>query len=503
MKNLVEIDEYAVGEGDKPRPNCAVVGAFGHPQASLMAYYMLHALQHRGQESAGITSFYKDEKENEMRYATHRSQGLVLDVFSNPRLFSEHLIGEMAIGHNRYATTGGNTTNNIQPLNMKYHSGILSIAHNGNLCNTNTLRRQLENRGTIFHTTTDTELFLHLIAHSKKLTQIDQIREALTIARGAYSLAILTDNALIAARDPHGVRPLSIGRKLIPETSKYAYFVASETCAFDMIGATEVRPVHHNEIVVIDEHTVETGIIKSYKIQEETPTAKHCIFEYIYFSRPDSRIFGHNVDKVRRKLGKNLAEEYPTAPCEDKKVTVIAVPDSGNTSALGYASANQKIGNTSVFEIGLIRSHYVGRTFIQAGQDNREFKVKSKFNPVRGVIENRNIVLIDDSIVRGTTSKALVKLLREANPFKLHFRVTSPPITSPCHYGMDFPHKKELIANAYKSEEETGEALGVDSLHYLSVEQLMASVPQEEGIGYCTACFTGDYPIELEPELEK
>ncbi len=490
---------------DKANPNCAVVGAYGHPQAALMTYYMLHALQHRGQESTGITSFYKYKKSNnleEKRYASHHAQGLVLDVFSNPKIFTHKLIGDMAIGHNRYATTGANTVNNIQPLNMRYHSGILSVAHNGNLSNTNTLRRQLQKKGTIFHTTTDTELFLHLIAHSKKSTQIEQIKEALSITKGAFSLAILTENALIAARDPHGVRPLSIGRKQL-EDGQYAYFVASETCAFDIIGAEEIKSVMHNEIVVIDKNTIKTGEIQSFKIQEVTPVAKHCIFEYIYFARPDSRVFGHNVDKIRRKLGKSLASEKPVIATEDgKKVTVIAVPDSANTAALGYARANQKQGYESVFEIGLIRSHYVGRTFIQAGKDNREFKVKSKFNPVKGVIENRNIVVIDDSIVRGTTSKSLVKLLRTANPACLHMRISSPPITSPCHYGMDFPHKKELIANAYDNEDETGKALGVDSLHYLSIEKLMESVPYEEGIDYCTACFTGEYPIELEPELE-
>ncbi|NLJ14275.1 MAG: amidophosphoribosyltransferase [Ignavibacteria bacterium] len=494
-------------ELDKARPNCAVVGVYGHNQAALLSYYMLHALQHRGQEATGITSFYEYENEfrkKEVRFATHHAQRLVIDAFSDPNLFDKLLVGKMAIGHNRYATTGGNTVHNIQPFNMKYHSGILSVAHNGNLTNTNTLRRELQHKGAIFRTTTDTELFLHLVAHSKKETQIEQVLEALSITKGAYSLAILTENSLIAARDPYGVRPLNLGRKKIEGTDKYAYFVASETCAFDMIGAEEIRSVKHNEMIVIDDHTIETGEVKSYKIQEETPIAKHCIFEYIYFSRPDSRIFGHNVDKVRRKLGKNLAEEHPIPPTEDgKKVTVIAVPDSGNTAALGYARANQKEGNDSAFEIGLIRSHYVGRTFIQPGQNNRDFRAKTKFNPVKGVIENRNIVMIDDSIVRGTTSKALVKLIREAGPANLHMRITSPPIVSPCHYGMDFPSKKELIANSYKNETETGKAIGVDSLRHLSVEKLMEAVPHDEGIDYCTACFTGDCPIELEPELER
>lgn len=481
---------------DKARPNCAVVGVYGHPQASLMAYYALHAQQHRGQEAAGISTFYFDEEKQKMRYAYNRREGLVLDVFSDPKILTEVLIGESAVGHNRYSTTGSSSRANIQPFNMIYHSGILSLAHNGNLTNTNTLRTQLINEGTIFQTTTDSELFMHLIAHSKKPTQLEQLREALKIARGAYSLAILTEDSLIAARDPHGVRPLSIGR--IKVGDKYAYMVASETCAFDIVNAEYIRSVKHNEIVVINQKTIETGEIESYKIVEETPIAKHCIFEYIYFSRPDSMIFGHRVDKVRRKLGKNLAAEAPVAPVENEKIYVIPVPDSGNTATLGFAKVNDELGNKTSFEIGLIRSHYVGRTFIAPGQDNREFKVKTKFNTVKGVIEGRNIVVVDDSIVRGTTSKSLIKLIREANPKTLSMRITSPPITSPCYYGMDFPSKEELIANKYDNEEQIGDALGVDSLHYLSVEKLMESVPQEEGVDYCTACFTGIYPIEIE-----
>jgi amidophosphoribosyltransferase len=347
---------------------------------------------------------------------------------------------------------------------------------------------------------------LHLIAHSKKKTQVEQILEALTITRGAYSLAMLTEEGLVAARDPNGVRPLSLGRLIFKDENnneQIAYVVASETCAFDIIGAKEIRSIKHNELIVIDEETLNTGEIKSYNIVPETPTAHHCIFEYIYFARPDSRVFGHNVDKVRRKLGKNLAEEHPALPTEDgKKVTVIAVPDSGNTSAVGYARSNDEINNIdSVFEIGLIRSHYVGRTFIQPGQDNREFKVKSKFNPVKGVIEDRNIVMVDDSIVRGTTSKALIKLIRNANPAKLQMRIASPPITCPCYYGMDFPTKKELIANYFNTEEEIAKELGLDDLHYLSPAKLMESVPQDAGIDYCTACFTGKYPIEIEDDV--
>lgn len=487
---------------DKAHPNCAVVGVYGHPQAALIAYYALHAQQHRGQEAAGISTFYYDEKKQKMRYAYTRGEGLVLDVFSDNKIFSDVLIGSAAIGHNRYSTTGSSTRANIQPFNMTYHSGILSLAHNGNLTNTKELRQKLIEEGTIFQTTTDSELFMHLIAHSREKTRLEQIREALQIARGAYSLAILTEDALFAARDPHGVRPLSIGR--IPlNNGKYAYIVASETCGFDIVNAEYLRSVNHNEIVVIDNDTLETGKIKSYKIIDETPVAKHCIFEYIYFSRPDSKIFGHSVDKIRRKLGKFLALESPVPNEPDEKVYVIPVPDSANTAALGFAKKNQELGYDTVFEIGLIRSHYVGRTFIAPGQDNREFKVKTKFNTVRGLIENRHVVIVDDSIVRGTTSRALVKLIREANPKKISMRIISPPIISPCFYGMDFPSKDELIANHYSSEEEIARAIGVDDLKYLSVQKLMETVPHDDGIDYCTACFTCNYPIPIEEDLSK
>lgn len=480
---------------DKARPNCAVVGVYGHPNASIQVYYALHALQHRGQEASGITSIYFDEEKNKKKFAYKRDAGLVLDVFSEPGLLTEILKGDMAIGHNRYSTTGSSSISNIQPFNMIYSSGILSLAHNGNLTNTRTLRKQLIEEGSIFQTTTDSELFLHLIAKSKEATPIDKICSALRKTKGAYSLVMLTDDQLIAARDPHGVRPLSIGR--IKTDAGYAYIVASETAAFDIISAEYVRSVMHNEIIVIDNDTLATGNIKSFKIENDTPEAKHCIFEYIYFSRPDSKIFGHSVDKVRRKLGKNLAEESPVFDADDK-IRAIPVPDSGNTATLGFARVNSLVSSPTVFELGLIRSHYIGRTFIAPGQNNREFKVKAKFNTVNGIIENRNVVLVDDSIVRGTTSKALIKLVREAKPKKLHMRITSPPIKYPCYYGMDFPSKEELIANFYESEHEIGKAIGVDSLHYLSTEKLMESVPNDPGIGYCTACFTGDYPIDIE-----
>ena len=487
---------------DKPNCNCGIVGVFNHPQASVMAYYALHALQHRGQEAAGIVAAHEKDGTGKFRFTAHKGEGLVLDVFGDPDILTNKLKGNVAIAHNRYSTTGSGGLANVQPFLTKYRSGSIAVAHNGNLTNTKDLRNQLQNEGAIFQTTTDSELFLHLIARSKKESQLEQIREALQIARGAYSLVILTNNCLVAARDPFGFRPLCIGRKKVGDTM--SYFVVSETCALDIISAEYVRDIKHNEIVVIDDETVRTGEIKSYMIDDTTPCSKHCIFEYIYFSRPDSRIFGHNVDKVRRKLGKNLAEESPVKPDEhNEKVTVISVPDSGNTATLGYANLNTAQGNPSSYEIGLIRSHYVGRTFIAPGQNNREFKVKTKFNTVKGVLEDKKVVVIDDSIVRGTTSRSLIQLIREAQPNEVHMRITSPPITHPCKYGMDFPSKEELIANHHDSVEGISSYLNADSLHYLSVEKLMQSVPQEEGIGYCNACFTGEYPVEIDLNAHK
>jgi len=488
-----------------------VVGVFNHPQAAVMTYYALHSLQHRGQEAAGIVAAGFDGSKQQMRFAVHKAAGHVLEVFSEQRLLTEHLRGAAAIGHNRYSTTGSAKAANIQPFSIRYRMGNIALAHNGNLTNTRVVRERLQNDGAIFQTTTDSELFLHLIARSKQETQLDQIREALRAAKGAYSLVLLTETALVAARDPHGFRPLCIGKKKVQterngtKIEEDAYFVVSETCALDIVSAEFVREVRHNEIIVIDRHTVETGEIHSYQIEDFTPTACHCIFEYIYFSRPDSRIFGHSVDKVRRKLGKALAEESPVKPdAPDEKVVATGVPDSANTATLGYAQNAQKRGISTKFELGLIRSHYVGRTFIAPEQNEREFKVKTKFNIVRGVLKNKKVVLVDDSIVRGTTSRAIVSLVREAQPRELHLRISSPPITHPCQYGMDFPSREELIANHYHSDEqEIGAALGVDSLKYLSVEKLMDSVPHEQGVGYCTACFTGKYPVPIDTEVDK
>lgn len=479
---------------------CGIVGVFNHPQAAALSYYALHALQHRGQEASGIVTMYHEEQTNRPRFGVHKGEGHVLDVFGGAEVFEKKLLGRNAIGHNRYSTTGSNSLANIQPFHFNYSLGNFALAHNGNLTNTRELRSQLKNDGSIFQTTTDSEIFLHLIARSKKTTQLEQVREAVTTAKGAYSLVMLGENTLYAARDPHGFRPLCIGR--IKHESGYAYIVASESNALDIVSAEYLRDVEHNEIIVMNEHTAKTGEFESHYITDSMAESTHCIFEYVYFSRPDSKIFGHSVDKVRRKLGKTLAEERPVPGSDDDKTVVIAVPDSGNTATLGYARVNEKESPTR-FEIGLIRSHYVGRTFIAPGQDKREFKVKTKFNVVRGVIENHRVVVVDDSIVRGTTSRSLVNLIREAKPREVHLRITSPPVKYPCMYGMDFPSRDELIANSYNSEEEIAAALGADSLGYLSVAGLMDAVPQGKGIGYCTACFTGEYPVEIDKQASK
>lgn len=492
-------------ELDKPQCNCGVVGVFNHPQASLMTYYALHSLQHRGQEAAGIVASRYDDENEKWRYRAHKSEGLVLEIFDGDVL-TKHLAGTRAIGHNRYSTTGGaKKSTNIQPFLIRYHMGSIGLAHNGNLTNTRALREELHKRGAIFATTTDSELFLHLIALSTESSQEMQIRDAMRIARGAYSLVITTDEAIYAARDPHGIRPLALGRKQNADGT-WAWMAASETCAFDICGFEYVRDVKHNEIVKISGTTGTEADLSTTTIDDETPEAKHCIFEYIYFSRPDSQIFGHSVDKVRRRLGKNLMDEHPVNPDEGdvEKVVTIPVPDSANTAALGYTQQAAKEDVPMKYELGLIRSHYVGRTFIAPGQDSREFKVKTKFNTVRGVIEGRKIVLVDDSIVRGTTSKSLISLVKQSNPTEVHMRISSPPITHPCKYGMDFPSSEELIANHCECDpEKIADKIGANSVAYMSVDNLMDSVPQEEGIGYCTACFTGQYPIPIDLSVAK
>lgn len=491
---------YSQIESKSIHSNCGVFGVFNNPEASLLTYYGLHALQHRGQEAAGIvTSEYIPEK-SKYKFHIHKGLGLVSNIFADGKILTDVLKGNAAIGHNRYSTTGASDNRaNIQPFRVNFKGGNLALSHNGNLTNTNTLREELQNEGTLFQTTTDSEVILHLIARSREESIENKILDAFSRVKGAYSICILTDDKLIAVRDPHGVRPFAMGKL------GDSIIFASETTAFDIINAEYIRDVEPSEVIVIDAETVKTGKEKSYNLEKVSKHA-HCIFEYIYFSRPDSSVFGNKVDKVRRRIGKNLSKEKP-APTKDvpgssdeKKIAIINVPDSSNTATLGYFNEEIKTNKDVRLEIGLIRSHYVGRTFIQPGQDNRNMKVRTKFNIVKGVLAKRKVVIVDDSIVRGTTSKLLVDLIKKAEPKEIHLKITSPPIISPCYYGMDFPSRDELIANQHNQDvEEIRKELGVTKLDYLSTEKLLESVPYDKPeTGYCTACFTRQYPIAIE-----
>ena len=452
---------------------CGIFAIFGAKKASELTYLGLYALQHRGQEASGIVS------SDGSRLYQRKGMGQVNEVFESKEVLSS-LRGEMAIGHNRYSTTGSSTVANIQPLQITYKGDkLLAVGHNGNLTNSTSLRKKLEKEGSIFQTTTDSEIILHLIARSKKEKIEDSLADALSQVSGAYSLVFITADSILAARDPYGWRPLALGKL------KDAWVVASETCAFDMIGAKYLRDVQPGEILLMNE--------KGLKSITPFKKVKHafCIFEFIYFARPDSMIFGENVDKVRRRLGHQLAKEQPA----DADI-VIAVPDSSNTHTLGYSEQSG-----IKFEVGLIRNHYIGRTFIQPEQKIRDLDARIKYNPVKGVLKDKRIVIVDDSIVRGTTSRKLVWMLRNAGAKEVHLRVSSPPITSPCFYGIDMPTKKELIASA-KSVEQIRRYLGVDSLGYLSIEGMlsMPSLPKES---FCVACFSGRYPTKIENNIGK
>jgi amidophosphoribosyltransferase len=452
---------------DKPREFCGVIGIHSHPQAAEMAYLGLYSMQHRGQEGAGIVS--SDGKE----VFRHVGMGLINDVF-NSREILQQLKGDIAIGHNRYSTTGSDSAANVQPILVNSKDGPLALAHNGNLVNSKSLRDNLQNEGAIFQTSTDSEIIVHLICRSHAPTFIEKVKEALNQIRGAFSLLIMTREYLIAARDPSAIRPLAFGM------AGNSAVIASETCAMDLIGAEYKRDVEPGELIIIGKDGLRNDSIGS------SPNRKHCIFEFIYFSRPDSRIFGEYVDKTRRKLGKQLAIEHPA----DADI-VISVPDSSNTAALGYSNV------TGIkFELGLIRNHYIGRTFIQPLQKIRDFAVKIKFNPVGGVLQDRRVVIVEDSIVRGTTLRLLISMLKRAGAREVHVRVSSPPIRFPCFYGMDFPTEEELIANK-KSVKEIRQFLGVHSLGYLSLEGLLEAAPGDP-CHYCTACFNGEYPVPVE-----
>lgn len=486
-------------KNDKPECHCGIFGIFNIEDPALYTYYGLHALQHRGQEASGIVTADNTNSEK-IKFRMHKGIGLVSEVFADPEVFKGKLDGFSAIGHNRYSTTGASDSlKNIQPFMVNYRMGHIAIAHNGNLTNANSIRKELIDDGAIFQTTTDTEVIPHLIARSKLTNQVDQVLEALRKVEGAYSIVILTDDKLIAARDPRGIRPLALGK------INGSFVIASETCAFDINKVEYIRDIDPGELVVIDNSSKSIEGIKSYKINEEPVAKKHCIFEFIYFSRPDSRIFGANVDKMRRKLGKVLASHHPVEPDNPgEKVIVISVPDSSNTAAIGYANQLTKMGISAKHEIGLIRSHYIGRTFIIPGQGKREVGVRIKFNTVKGVLEDKKVVLIDDSIVRGTTSRQLVILLKEAGARSIHLRISSPPVMHPCYYGMDFPSEEELLANRFKgNKNEIGEYLGVESLRYMTQDQMLEAMVDHTPDNFCTACFSGEYPVNINSNFEK
>ena len=457
------------------RDECGVFGIWNHPEASRLAYLGLFAIQHRGQESAGIVS---------LDGATHhvkKGLGLVADVFNEKHL--EHLSGSAAIGHVRYSTTGMNTINNAQPFASQLYNGPVAVAHNGNIVNAQDLKLELRSAGSIFQGTNDTEVILHMIARHPSNDLIECVKATLERLQGAFSLTILSHQHLIAARDPHGFRPLVLGRldekKSDKHDGKPTYVVASETCAFDLIGAQFVREIEPGEIFWVDEKGEH-----SIFLERKAPISR-CVFEHVYFARPDSVVFGESVYAVRKRAGEILARENPV----DVDM-IVPVPDSGVPSAIGYANASGK-----PFELGIIRNHYIGRTFIQPQQSIRDFGVKIKLNPQLAILKGKRVVVVDDSLVRGTTSRKIVGLVRAAGATEVHLRIAAPPTIGPCYYGVDTPEKSQLIA-ANQSLESIREFVGADSLGYLSLEGLKEAVRDAKG-GYCAACFNGRYPTPL------
>jgi amidophosphoribosyltransferase len=457
---------------DEIHDECGIVGMVHTEACQQFILTALHALQHRGQESAGVAVSDGEQLK------CYKTMGLVASLARKLQPFGGFQ-GNIGIGHTRYSTTGTSNLLNSQPILINYKDGQLAAAHNGNIINADALRREMENNGSIFQSTNDSEVVLHLIARSRMKTLPARIVDALNQVKGAYSMLFLDNRMIVAARDPFGIRPLCLGKL------NNSYVVASETCAFDIIGAEYVREIKPGEVLMI-----EGGRLESCYLKGRGHNA-HCVFEFIYFSRPDSRIFGHNVDKIRRAFGKALAKEHPA-----RADIVISVPDSSNTAALGFSQASG-----IPFEIGLIRNHYVGRTFINPVQQDRESKVKVKFNPVRGVLKGQRVVVVEDSIVRGTTLRQLVALIRNAGAKEIHIRVSSPQIKFPCYYGMDFPSKEELIANN-KSNEQTRKFLGVDSLGHLSIDA-MYSCLEGEGADYCYGCFSGKYALSSKFKTHK
>ncbi|CAG9621357.1 amidophosphoribosyltransferase [Sutcliffiella rhizosphaerae] len=451
---------------------CGVFGIWGHSEAPQITYYGLHSLQHRGQEGAGIVA-----TDGEKLVAV-KGEGLVNEVFANGRL--NDLPGKAAIGHVRYATAGGGGYENVQPLLFHSQTGSLALAHNGNLVNANALKHQLESMGSILQTTSDTEVLAHLIKRSGYTLLKDRVKNALSMLKGAYAFLIMTETEMMVALDPNGLRPLSLGKL------NDAYVVASETCAFDIVGAEFIRDIEPGELLIID-----NGGLHSERFTMHTQRAM-CSMEYIYFSRPDSNIDGINVHTARKSLGKQLAIESPI----DADI-VTGVPDSSISAAIGYAEFSG-----IPYELGLIKNRYVGRTFIQPSQSLREQGVKMKLSPVRGVVEGKRVVMVDDSIVRGTTSKRIVRMLREAGATEVHVRISSPPIKNPCFYGIDTSTHEELIASSH-SLEEMREIIGADTLEFLSPFGMVDAINRPfdgESRGQCMACFTGKYPTEIFPD---
>jgi amidophosphoribosyltransferase len=450
---------------------CGVVGIFGHPEASKLAYLGLHALQHRGQESAGIVS----SDGQQLHWV--REMGHVGEIFTEDRL--SQLPGSSAIGHVRYSTTGDSILKNAQPLAVNYSHGSIAVAHNGNLVDAAEVRARLEDEGSIFQSTNDSEIILHLLARSREGDLPARVADALRSVHGAYSLAFLSESSMIAVRDPLGIRPLSLGRH-----KKNGWVVASETCAFELIEAEFIRDIEPGEMLVVDRD----GARSFRPFMPEEP--RRCVFEWIYFARPDSTIAGQSVYSARESMGRRLAVEHPV-----EADIVVPVPDSGTAAAIGYARESG-----IPFDQGLIRSHYIGRTFIEPSESIRHFGVKLKLSPVRDVLVGKRVVVVDDSIVRGTTSGKIIGMIRSAGAKEVHLRISSPPTVGPCHYGIDTPDRNKLIASSH-SVDEVRRFVGADTLGYLSIEGLHAAVSKvltkHEHRGLCDACFSNNYPIPL------
>jgi amidophosphoribosyltransferase len=456
----------ALRESERFRDECGIVGVHGHGEASNIAYLGLYALQHRGQESAGICSTQGGEQ------FVHRAMGLVADVFSEKTL--ARLPGRHAIGHVRYSTTGSSTLRNAQPFCANTDGGPVAIAHNGNLVNARAVRRELEGRGAIFSTTSDSEVIVHLLARSREATLEERLIDSLSRVKGAFSLVMLTHDALVAVRDPHGFRPLVLGRL------DGAWIAASETCALDLVGATVERHLDPGEAVVI-----RRGRVRTLRPFPKPNREAFCVFEYIYFARPDSNLQGGNVYSFRKELGRVLAREHPA-----EADLVVPLLDSGSAAALGYAEESG-----IPYETAIIRNHFVGRTFIEPAQSIRNFGVKIKHNPIRGVLEGKRVVLVDDSIVRGTSMLKISNMMRGSGAREVHVRISAPPTIRPCHYGIDMPTREELIA-ANHSLDEIRRAIGADTLGYLGLESLRRTAAQLKH-GHCDACFSDDYPVPV------